>query len=163
MCHVTFLMSHVTLCTLWQGRGMSFCWNELQPDTDTVHKIKNLVRSITWSIGLKYQTATMKSTECSHCKQANSPHPVCFSFCCVFKDRKGAPSFPFLTLFQQILLFWNNISLASFQMPNNTLYWQEPSLESERIGFKIQTGCLLVLTSARLAKFSQLSVAFLIC
>lgn len=108
ICHVSFLMSHVILHTLWQGRGVSFCWNVLQPDTETMHKI-TLLKKITWLIGLKYWRVTMKGTDCSHCKPAQNPTThVCFH-CGLIKDWKEMPGFPFLTPSSNILLYFKTI------------------------------------------------------
>lgn len=95
MCHVTFLMSHVSLHRLWQGRGMSFCWNELQPDTKARHMIKYLVRKITWSIGLKYQAAAVEGTECSQCDGAKKSHAGWSPVHSVVSLRTEKPVVPF--------------------------------------------------------------------
>lgn len=135
MCHVAFLMSHVILHILWQGRDMSFCWDELQPDTETTHKIKYLMKKkkITWSIGLKYHTATKKGTERSQCKSANHHHPVYFSLCGLCKDCKEVPDFLFLTLLSNILLCFPTISHFHFLKCQTTRYIEKNQARSQKI------------------------------
>lgn len=102
-----WVMLHYLL--LWQRRGMSFCWSGSQPDTETTHKIKYLIRKTTWSIDLKYQRVMRESTECSHCMWANNPHPGYFSLYNLLQNWKEELSFQFPKCFPNIPLCFKTI------------------------------------------------------
>lgn len=135
MCHVAFLMSHVILHSLWQGRDMSFCWDELQSDAETKHKIKYLLKKkkITWSIGLKYQAATKKGTERSQCKSANCPHPVYFSIWGLHEDCKDAPDFLFRTPLSNIFLCFQAINHFHVLKCQTARYTEKNQARSQKI------------------------------